>query len=387
MKITKELFEKSFFSIGAGLDIEPLLRFTNIIDTFIYVNLYIDLTSIEKWYDNVFSRGDFEIIDKTIIENFDELDYFELNQNYISHLTNPDFITREDLIAYQNTFRSAMYEKQFAIIYKLHRKSVNRNITLYFFTGEGIASYIALSQNGLFAPKILSTIETGVLEHPDSIMNNLLSKANRKLPLMWIRGFEPRYYPYGLHNNALDSLGIFNKKNLDFNTKWNCGWTYSPRQQTIERYCKGFTSNEGLLYLKKLELKNDYKNPKHSFFFGKIEENSKNIIYTDCIVISNKTKVDLKEFNGTFLYWEELIDTDNSFFYSQSSPKIISAKTQIEKLNKILINKGVNSEATIHIIPYCLEDQGKLYYESVTKINYKTITYTPNLFDFIDLKI
>ena len=105
------------------------------------------------------------------------------------------------------------------------------------------------------------------------------------------------------------------------------------------------------------------------------------------IVISNKTKVDLKEFNGTSLYWEELIDTDNSFFYSQSSPKIISAKTQIEKLNKILINKGVNSEATIHIIPYCLEDQGKLYYESVTKINYKTITYTPNLFDFIDLKI
>jgi hypothetical protein len=82
MKITKEIFKESFFSIGAGLDIEPLLRFTNILDTFIYVNLYLDLSKIEKWYDNAFSQDDFEIIDKTIIENFDELDYFELNSNY-----------------------------------------------------------------------------------------------------------------------------------------------------------------------------------------------------------------------------------------------------------------------------------------------------------------
>jgi hypothetical protein len=386
MKITKEIFKESFFSIGAGLDIEPLLRFTNIIDSFIYVNLYIDLTSIEKWYDKVFSQGDFSIIDKTIIENFDEIDCFELNNNYISHLTNPDFISREDLIAYQNTFRSAMHDKQFAIIYKLHRIAVDRNITLYFFTGEGIASYVALSQNGLYAPKIFSTIETGVLEHPESIMNNFFSNPSRKLPLIWIRGFEPRYYPYKFHNNALDSLGVFNKKVLDFNSNWNCGWSYSPRQQSIKRYCKGFTSNEGFLYLKKLELKNDYINPKHSICFSKIEENSSNILSTNCIVISNKTKVDLNDFNGTILYWEDFIDVNNSFYYYHSWHKIINAKKQIEKLNKILIEKKVNFKTTIHIIPYCLEDQGKLYFESVSKINYKTITYASNWFDFIDLK-
>lgn len=380
MKITKEIFEKSFFSIGGGFDIQPLIRFSHISDFFINVNLFIEKGEAIKWYDKAFKYcDDIDVIDKQVIDRFDEEEFFELNENYIYHLTNPDFISFKDLNNYQNTFSQAIGLHQYAIIYKLYRKSVDRTLIYYFCTAEGLASYLSLSQNGKYAPVAISTIETGVLEHPNSIINSFFQTKDKKHPKLWIRGFEPRYSPSKIYNNSLDAIELFNNKVFDINSKWTCGWSYSPRQRKVERYCKGFVSEEILFELNTLSLKEEFKSEKHQFLFESLDEKPDRVGKNDYIIISRRTRVILSETHCNIIYWEDF--TSPHYWWHMTI-----AKEQINNLSNILNSLKVDDESVIHLIPFCLEDEGISYYKSIEKLKFKTITYLPNVYDFIDLK-
>lgn len=380
MKITTEIFEKSFFSIGGGLDIEPLLRFSHISDFFINVNLFLSKDYVIQWYDRAFQYcDDIEVLEKKVINEFDEEEFFELHEDYISHLTNPDFISREALVDYQNAFSPAIGLNQYAIIYKLYRKSVNRTITYYHCTAEGLASYLTLSQNGRYAPIALCTIETGVLEQADSVFNDFFLLEKKKGPNLWIRGFEPRYHPSRPHINSFDSIGLYKNKVLDFNSKWTSGWSYSPKQLTVERHCKGYVSDEILSKLKSLTLKKEFQSDKDCFLFKPLNPKSDKIRDKDCLIISKKTKIDLENINCKILYWEH-------YTFNHYWRRIVNVNEQFEKISKRLRKMPLPSDAILHIIPFCLEDEGVSYYNSIARLNFKTVTYVPNLYDFIDLK-
>lgn len=379
MKITSELFEKSFFYIGAGFDTEPMERFTHITDTFLYANLFIEKEKITKWYDEKFQHGDFRIIEKTIADDFDELDYFEMSKDFTRHLMRPDFISAEELRSYSDTFQTAQGLSQFAVFYKVLRKSLNREFTVIIFSGEGIASYIALSQNGKFAPKILATIETGVVEHPESLLNNFFKNILKKRPLLWIRGFEPRYYPHYTRNAALDEKGVFSVKALDFNLKYYCGWSYFPRQRSMKRYCKGFVTSETFNSLVSMKLKKDYIDINHQFCFKGIEENRENIKPNDIVLLSRKISQEIQFEGITVLVLEDLIGYRNYLYNWEGSPVI-------DYLFNSLDLMPVPTGSTIHIIPFFKEDGGEVYFQTVKKFPFKTITYVKNPFDFIDFK-
>ena len=51
----------------------------------------------------------------------------------------------------------------------------SRPLRLIVFSGDGLASYIALGHDGEYAPKVLCTIQTGFLELPLGIMEKLKS--------------------------------------------------------------------------------------------------------------------------------------------------------------------------------------------------------------------
>ncbi|MFZ4415008.1 MAG: hypothetical protein ACOYOV_18120, partial [Bacteroidales bacterium] len=221
MKITTEEFSKSFFNIGAGYDIQPLMRFTHVTDTFIYLNLYLSEYSMSDWYDSIFRESDFEVLQKEVVTNFDELIHFEISPNYRNHLIFQDFMDQYAYQEYMSAFAEARNLTQYAILYTLRRKSLNRIIKLYLITAEGLASYLVLSQNGLYAPKILCTIQTNILEHSRGIIDRLFSNPTRKKPDIWIRGFEPsRHYDnwHSLVNK--NQYGLFEAKILDFNHQW-----------------------------------------------------------------------------------------------------------------------------------------------------------------------
>jgi len=383
MKITTKIFEQSFYNIGAGFDIEPLHRFTHLTNTFIYVNLGLKKDKVIEWYDYAlrFSE-DIEIIEKTVIDNFDELNYFEMHKNYLSHLTKPDFISTSDLRDYHNTFNWEHKNKHFAIHYKLRRISLNREIDFYYISSEGLASYIALSHNGIYAPKILCTIQTGVLENPEGIMNKMLIQKNYKTPSIWIRGFEPEYYSRNSNRNkALKEKGLFNIKVLDFNRKWICGMSY-PAQRSFNRYCKAFTTTLQLENLKKHIFNKKFINDKDKIISGSILDHIKDFNKYDWLIISKNiyTKLEMKHPNTIF--WEDIIPKRSFWRYTHRD-----ASKQINKLKEQLKQNNINNDVALHIIPFCNEDEGALYMKSIKELKNKTYTYLNNMYDFIDLKI
>lgn len=201
----------------------------------------------------------------------------------------------------------------------------------------------------------------------------------RKSPNLWVRGFEPRYSPFKIYNNSLDSLGLHKNKVLDFNSKWICGWSYHPRQQKIERYCKGFVTDEFLSKLKTLTLKEEFQSDKDCFVFKPLNTANVKIRDRDCLIISKKTKLTLDNINCNIIYWEDL--TFNHNWWS-----IRNVNKQFELLFEVLSKMELSTDSILNIIPFCLEDEGISYYKSIKKLNFKTVTYLPNLFDFIDLK-
>lgn len=382
MRITSDLFEKSFFSIGGGYDIQPLIRFSHICDFFINVNLFIDEEDVIEWYDKAFKYcNDIIVHDKYVIDNFDVTEYFELHENYQSLLPATYFLSQKDYSDYKNEFSNADGQKKYAIVYKLYRKSVGRTITFYFCTAEGLASYIGLSQNGKYAPTVLCTIQTGVLERPDGIINAIFQNKNMKHPKLWIRGFEPRYHPIydKIHNNALDSICLFDRKAIDINLKWTCGWSYPPFQEKIDRYCKGFVSEAILNELASYALKEKFTCTKTRFLFEPIGENPDRIKDNHYIVVSKKTKITFDEYCRNILYWE---DFTRGYYWFQ----MISVEEHIRKLAIVLDELKIGPNVTIHLIPFCLEDEGESYFRALQELPYNTITYLPNLWDFIDLK-
>jgi hypothetical protein len=378
MIITKELFENSHFNIGGGYDIEPLIRFTHSCSIFINLTLYLNLDEVTKWYDNRFKYSDFEVLEKTIIENFDERTHFELHPQFETQLAQSNFLDERQARDYLLTFQPAISEPQYAVVYKLHKKNVKRTILYYHCVAEGLASYIALSQNGQYAPKIISTIQTGALENPEGILHRYFSNPEIKKPSLWIRGFEPSYGPYRQYKNALIHSGLYNKVAIDFNSKYICGYSY-PYSITADRHCKGFVTEDEYSKIEQMRLKPEYIHKRHRFAFSRLV-NTTLFKQDDYFVISKLTRTDLVERRDKIIFWEDIISSRLTWWNR------ISVSNQISNLSRYLDEVGLEDQATLHIIPFCSEDEGDEYFKNVSILKQKTVTYLPNVYDFIDLK-
>ena len=248
MKITAEIFKNCLYYIGPGKDFEPLLRFSNQCKYFLYANLYQSKDEVLLYIDQYFQKNDYlQLEEIKVYDDFDELKYFELHPQYHNHLINAVFLNEFERRGYKETFYHALNDKQWMIRIQVLRKDVNRKLTLFYFTGEGLASYIALSQNGQYPPKILCTIQTGALEHPDGIMPKLFEHT-RSSPEQWVRGFEGEYglgLLLGWDNNTLTAEGEFNTVGMDFMFGWNAEGSFIHLNHSnyhTARYCKNFAT-------------------------------------------------------------------------------------------------------------------------------------------------
>jgi len=182
--------DRTLFYAGAGKDIEPLLRFSNICDTFIFSNLYINFEEIHDFLHRALEEHPLlEIEDEHLDHNFAEHTHFELSPDYHRHLTNVHFLPQPFLEDYKRTFMQAHAEPQWMITLRLRRRDLNRRITLHYFTSESLATYILLSHNGRHVPKMLVTVETKVLEMDNDVMPALFRHLDSKPPL-WLKGFQ-----------------------------------------------------------------------------------------------------------------------------------------------------------------------------------------------------
>lgn len=126
-------------------------------------------------------------------------------------------------------------------------------------------------------------------------------------------------------------------------------------------------------------LKEKFTCTKTRFLFEPIGENPDRIKDNHYIVVSKKTKINLDENCRNILYWE---DFTRGYYWFQ----MISVEEHIRKLAIVLDKLKIEPNVTIHLIPFCLEDEGESYFRALQELPYNTITYLPNLWDFIDLK-
>jgi hypothetical protein len=241
--------ETSLYYIAPGFDWEPMIRFSNICTHFFYANLFYTKEDVLMHLNNDLRNSKFlKVLSIKEHEDFDELSHFDLHPQFRQHFQNAmDIFEAEERRDYAKAFIPALHEKQWILEVELERIGLGRKITLYYFTGEGMASYIALSHNGAFPPKVLCTIQTGVLEKANRLMQRFLKKTE-KLPLLWVRGSEENMF-----YSKTDSLGddkLYSEKGMGFNFSWEVKtsylYTHGPNQIQSKRFCKGYITKDSL---------------------------------------------------------------------------------------------------------------------------------------------
>jgi len=378
MKITSELFQESFYSIGGGLDIQPLLRFTHLTNAFINVNLDLPLEYVKDWYNKVFDAcSDIEVLNFVELTDADEFDIFELPQDYQRHLLGEHFLTHQEYRDYSQAFRRMMNNRQFVLYWEIRRPSLNRILKFWFVTAEGLAMYSVMSRSGQIAPRIVATIQTNVLEQPDGILNRFYAKSTAK-PQLWLRGFQPDESPvYAWRlNPTLNCIGLYPHRVQRYLFKWICGEWNLITEQRPERYCQAFTYKEVFERFSAMKFEDT---PRHqilnkSFRANQLSHEIKNLLVTP-IVPSNQIRNQFQNVD-----WVEIPLVSDMH-------RVYTAQEIANAIEAIATSKGLDTESVIHIIPMVFEDQGQPFFEAIKKFPQRTITYAPDLFDFVDLKV
>jgi hypothetical protein len=375
--ITKEEFKDSFYYIAPGFDFEPLRRFSNLCTHFFYANLYFSKQEVLENINMELRNSDFiEIVSIKEHDNFDELKDFEIHPNYRNHFDNAvKVFTEKEKKDYFKSFVPAMKDKQWMLEIELKRKGLDRNIKLYYFTGEGLASYIALSHNGVFSPKVVCTIQTGVLENANGLMSRFLMQTET-LPLIWVRGYESHYNQFAPYfNDVLSQDKLYNEIGMDFNFEWSVvGESYTGQlkreNNTTKRYCKAFITNETKSKLKKMPFKTYHKN---KIVKGDIRSIiPENNIEKTAVFIPEKLSSQLinKNANLTEFYWENI------------------SNNLLESLNFIEVLDDEKIFDKIYMTVNGLEDEGVILDKFLMKDHHAKMTVVvKDWLDLIELRV
>ena len=380
--ITKINFQNCYYSIGGGYDVQPFLRLTHLVQEFISVNLYLKADDVVRWYDQEFQKFDFEVLEKKIYHDFDETKHFEVDHtNLRRNLYYSNFLTRDEFAEYNGEFSPALDLTQYAIEYRVRRSSLGREFRFVFCTAEGLASYLALSDNGRIAPRILSTIQTGPLELALGILNRFFSREDVVKPDMWIRGHEPTLHrPFFINGDpVLQNAGVFSVPAMSFIGTWRTGFSYQS-QHTDVRLCRGYMTPFKQQQIDETMVLEGFlsENQRHSFTHQKFDFAIPKSKKSQFIVCSRSIAEKNKKPKCRIIYWED-------FAFHIREKEMMPADQQIRNLKTWLETNEVPIDATLFIIPYCLEDQGQLYAQTIQELDQKTHTYLSNAHDFIGI--
>lgn len=369
--IPKEEFKDTFYYIAGGFDFQPLYRFSHICTHFFYANLFYTkqevLNSIKQ------DLGNSEYLEIVSIKDHDTLSSFEIDPGYTKQFESAlSAFSMTENENYFYDFVPELKEKQWILEVDLIRKDLNRKIKLYYFTGEGLSSYIALSQNGKYAPKVICTIQTEALEKSFFLLSKFLMKTET-LPLMWLRGSETYINEFSRnYNSAVNQDKIFTEVGLSFNFNWLVSDSYfgqfNRENITTKRYCKSYITEEAKNIISNMPFKTY---PKHKIVKGDIRNTIPiNIIEKTAVFKSIKYKSKDVNPNLTEFYWED-----------------ICKNNLLESLNFIKKQDDKRIFNTIYFTINGLEDEGIFLDEFLKKEHHaKMIVVVKDWVDLIDLR-
>jgi hypothetical protein len=193
-KLTKDQLKKSAFYSASGVDFQPLIRFSDSITDFIYVSL--DLTKEE------FLEGVHCFLEKINVEltnsNLSLIKVNEINLSEIEHvgddrffLTCPDFFTESQFLEYNKIvehFNNPNEDFSLELIFNLTLNAIEREIRLFHFNREALATYSSFFIRQNIAPIVFISIQSGQIEKP-SLFSDVMFEKSIEKPKVWIRGY------------------------------------------------------------------------------------------------------------------------------------------------------------------------------------------------------
>lgn len=382
--ITKELFANSYYSIGAGLTLSPMLKMSHLTSDFIFCNLYLTKNEVKRWYDrNIEYSNDLSLVEFKEVDDFDELHHFELPYNYTQYLYKPGYISIVEFNGYMSSFQDAKHKSQFCLIYKVFRHSIQKELTLYYITTEGFATLNLMSENGKARmPQIVDCIQCGnIIDNGENgLLARFFSQSKVKLPLLWIRGHQPNYSKWeNTRSKSLVKAGPMPVVGLDFGTSWTAGNFNPGFRHDPKRYVKGFITEELCKKLTEPGLAKKISTSKDQISFDSILSHIPFIPKDELIVINRYLAKKHHIEGNNVVIWE-------SIKFSHYNNMVFSpASVIVQRLSDYLEKKEFS--AKVHLIPYTTEDQGAAFIQCLSMLKNPTISYLYRPFDIVDLKL
>jgi hypothetical protein len=182
--------DRSFFYGASGVDLQPLIRFSHLVNTFIYVNVGSPFACVVRGLiaDKIAALqsiyGPFlELAAEPVNTHLNEIEHESLSADWQS------ILPRSFQSEYACVFGPFAHEENWALQFDLIRTvgKCRRPLRLFFINGEALATYLALTHNGRQAPKVFCSIQSGRLECQDSPMRQIWNH-HKQVPDYWVRG-------------------------------------------------------------------------------------------------------------------------------------------------------------------------------------------------------
>jgi len=193
--------ERSLFFPASGLDFEPLRRFSNLCDTFVFADWGYQPDEVEAAVERLGGglelAGEPQVIGKA-----------ELGEDAALP---PGFrLLPEERVAYESRVgevlvRLVPWAREFRL--RRHFGEVERELTLVYVAAEGLATYAAVYGQHGAVPLVLCAIQSSSgFENPGGTMERLI-EAYQQRPHLWIRGKMAKTLS-GPHHSPADSCGL-----------------------------------------------------------------------------------------------------------------------------------------------------------------------------------
>jgi len=222
-KLTKIQLESSVYYCGAGIDFQPILRFGDVVENFIYVTAGLTKNEFLNGIDE-FIKNTHEELNKND-SSLEKTSTSNISINEIEHpmstrlvFGKPDYFSQNDYENYLHSMRQFIDKKDefhLEVCFILKIGNIEKSIRLIHLCGEALATYDLIYRRQNIAPKVFISIQTGLIEIP-SLFSNRLFELSTVKPKIWLRGVwtntDHRLDHMYADSAVFNKNGIFNQR-------------------------------------------------------------------------------------------------------------------------------------------------------------------------------
>lgn len=383
MVLSSEDFRKSYYYLGACTDIQPLLRFSALTDTFLFVDIYyrddhaIDyitkkISLLEKYRPGMLK-----------IKNISER--FGLDEMEFAPPSNMSEIFGDSLDYINRVKRNYRGGNEFGRLITLERRIGNtvREIRLFLIFAEGISFYAGMSNNGTIAPAYFSIIQWGWDTNYLAIWK--MFEKYSATPGVWVNG---ECWSAG----SRDEIGFRSLRNRELREM------YSLQVQRYGQWCAIESSCTQARSIVSAWAR-DGVYPKRKYFYKYVNADSGAKIYIDegtagtgefadydLVVLGNREYKRFSESNtlqisGNVKSWMEIIGRDLPKTPGKMPYEIIDALGRLGEYCRL------NSVFKVFITPPGYEDEGCYFEQWIKSLDFPldVTIKVPGALDYYDL--